>query len=48
MSDINYQLQKEQDERELEEFKRYYNLDTLADEIDDGQVPDQLEFCFGG
>ena len=47
MLDVNYWLQKEQDGRELEEFKRYYNLDKLADELDNGQVPDQLEFYFG-
>ena len=46
--DINYQLQKEQEERELEQFLREYNLDKLADEIDFGEVPDQLEFYFGG
>ena len=45
---INYQLQEEQDERDLEQFKRDYNLDRLADELDTGQVPDQLEFYFGG
>ena len=42
--DLNYQIQKEQDERELEQFKAEYNLD----EIDNGQVPEQLEFYFGG
>ena len=46
--DINYQLQKEQDERDLEQFKRDYNLDRLAVELDAGQLPDQLEFYFGG
>ena len=46
--DLYYQLQKEQDERELEQFKRDYNLDKLVDEIDNGQVPEQLEFYFGG
>ena len=34
--DLNYQFQKEQDERELEQFKRDYNLDKLVDEIDNG------------
>ena len=46
MLDINYQLQKEQEEGELEQFMREYNLDKLADEIDSGEVPDQLEFYF--
>ena len=45
--DINYQLQKEQDERDLEQFKRDYDLDRLAVELDAGQLPDQLEFYFG-
>ena len=44
--DLNYQLQKEQDERELEQFKRNYNLDKLI--VDNGQVPEQLEIYFGG
>ena len=48
VSDLNYQLQKEQDERELEQFKRDYNLDKLVDEIDNGQVPEQLEFYYEG
>ena len=46
--DLNYQLQKEQDERELEQFKAEYHLDKLTDEIDNGQVPEQLELYFGG
>ena len=45
--DFNYELQKEQNERKLEQFKRNYNLDKLVDETDNGQVPEQLEFCFG-
>ena len=46
--DINYQLQKEKEEAELENFKKEYNLDKLADELDQGFVPDILEFYFGG
>ena len=30
--DISYQLQKEEEEAELENFKKEYNLDKLADE----------------
>ena len=36
---MNYQLQKEKDELELEKFNREYNLDKLADELDEGKVP---------
>ena len=32
--DINYQLQKEKEGAELENFKKEYNLDKLADELD--------------
>ena len=46
--EVNYQLQKEKEELELENFKREYNLDKLADELDRGVVPDILEFYFGG
>ena len=46
--DLNYQLQKGQDERELEKIKRSYNLDKSVDEIDNVQVPEQLEIYFGG
>ena len=46
--DINYQLPKEQEERDLEQFKTDYNLDRLAVELDARQLPDQLEFYFGG
>ena len=31
--DMNYQLQKEKDELELEKFKGKYNSDKLADEL---------------
>ena len=33
---------------ELENFKREYNLDKLAKELDKGKVPEMLEFYFGG
>ena len=46
--DMNYQLQKEKYELEFEKFKREYNLDKLADELDAGEVPEMLEFYFGG
>ena len=45
---MNYQLQKEKEELELQAFNRVYNLDKLADELDAGQVPEILEFYFGG
>ena len=45
---MNYQLQKEKDELELEKFNREYNLDKLADELDEGKVPEMLEFYCGG
>ena len=46
--DINYQLRKEKEGAELENFKNEYNLDKLADELDQGFVPAILEFYFGG
>ena len=45
--EIDYQLKKEQEEAELENFKKEYNLDKLADELDQDFVPDILEFYFG-
>ena len=46
--DINYQFQKEKEEAELENFKKEYNLDKLAAELEEGFVPGILEFYFGG
>ena len=46
--DFNYELQKEQGVREFEQFKRDYNLDKLVDKINNGKIPEQLEFYFGG
>ena len=46
--DMNYQLQKKKDELELEKFKRKYNLDKLADELDACEVPEMSEFYFWG
>ena len=46
--DFKYELQKEQEERELEQLTKDYNLDKLVDELDNGQVPEKLEFYFGG
>ena len=45
---MNYQLQKEKGELELEKFNRENNLDKLAEELDAGQVLETLEFYFGG
>ena len=45
---MNYQLQKKKDELELEKFKRKYNLDKLADELDACEVPEMSEFYFWG
>ena len=48
----NCRLQKENDQLELERFNREHGLDKLADEfdacIDSGDVPESLEFYFGG
>ena len=44
----NFILEKEKNEAELENFKKQYQIDTLTDEIDQGHVPEILEFYFGG
>ena len=44
----NFILEKEKNEAELENFKRQYQIDTLTDEIDQGHIPEILEFYFGG
>ena len=48
----NCRLQKGNDQLELERFNREHGLDKLADEfdacIDSGDVPESLEFYFGG
>ena len=44
----NFILEKEQNEAELENFKKEYQIDTLTDEIDQGHIPEILEFYFGG
>ena len=41
-------LQKEKDAADLENFKKQYQIDTLTDEIDQGRIPEILEFYFGG
>ena len=46
--DMNYQLQKQKEGPKLEKFKSKYNLDKLADELDEGKVPEMLEFYFEG
>ena len=46
--DFEFELEKAKNESELEQFKKYYNLDKLVKEIDSGKVPEQLEFYFGG
>ena len=47
---LNYYfiLEKEKNEAELENFKKQYQTDMLTDEIDQGHVPEILEFYFGG
>ena len=40
--------QKEQEKEELEAFKKEYQIDTLTDQIDSGEIPEILEFYFGG
>ena len=44
----NFILEQEKDEAELENLKTQYQIDTLTDEIDQGHVPETLEFYFGG
>ena len=41
-------LEKENKESKLEAFKKECNLVKLVDEIDSGNVSEQLEFYFGG
>ena len=41
-------LQKEKDAADLENFIKQYQIDTLTDEIDQGRIPEILEFYFGG
>ena len=42
----NFILEKEKNEAELENFKKQYQIDTLTDEIDQGRIPEILEFYF--
>ena len=44
----NIILEKEKNEAELENFKKQYQIDMLKDEIDQGHIPEILEFYFGG
>ena len=44
----NFVLEKEKNEAELENFKKQYQIGTLTDEIDQGHIPETLEFYFGG
>ena len=44
----NFMLEKEKNEAELESLKKQYEIDTLTDEIDQGHIPEILEFYFGG
>ena len=48
MLNDNFILEKEKNEAELENFKKKYQIDTLTDDIDQGHVPEILEFYFGG
>ena len=36
----NFILEKEKKEAEPEDFKKEYQIDTLTDEIDQGQIPE--------
>ena len=40
--------QKEQEKKELENFKKEYQIDMLTDQIDSDRVTEILEFYFGG
>ena len=42
----NFILEKEKNEAELENFKKQYQIDTLTDKIDQGRIPEILEFYF--
>ena len=44
----NFIWQKEQEKEQLENVKREYQIDILTDHIDSGQVPEILDFYFGG
>ena len=44
----NFILEKEKNEAELGNFKKQDQIDTLTDEIDQGRIPEILEFYFGG
>ena len=44
----NFILEKEKNQAELENFKKQYQIDMLTDEIDQGHIPEILEFYFGG
>ena len=44
----NFILEKEKNEAELENFKKQYQIDKLTDEIDQGRIPEILDFYFGG
>ena len=44
----NFILEKEKNEAELENFKKQYQIDTLTNEIDQGHIPEILEFYFEG
>ena len=44
----NFILENEKNEADLENFKKQYQIDMLTDEIDQGHVPEILEFYFGG
>ena len=44
----NFILEKEKNDAELENLKKQYQIDALADEIDQGHIQEILEFYFGG
>ena len=44
----NFISEKEKNEAELENVKKQFQIDTLTEEIDQGHVPEILEFYFGG
>ena len=46
--DYEYLLDQEKKEQELAEIKEEYNFDNIFDKINEDEVPEQLEFYFGG
>ena len=46
--EYEFLLEQETKQRELEELKKDYDFETLFKKINEGEVPEELEFYFGG